>query len=83
MTLRDKVPQEFFTEYLNSKAAKFLDKKVEKEFGGFYESDKQWPGSQKNVHIWWILENNIAVGWNENPSKGWSFPVIKMKGLYE
>ena len=40
---------------------------------------KSWPGPQKNVHTWWYLDNGMAVGWNENPGTGWSFPVISKR----
>lgn len=42
---------------------------------------KEWPGKQKDVHVWWELENGKAVGWNESPSRGWSFPVITLHNL--
>jgi hypothetical protein len=35
-----------------------------------------WPGPQKYVSKWYVLANGKAVGWNDNPSRGWSFPVI-------
>lgn len=40
---------------------------------------KPWVGKHKHVMIWWELENGVAIGWNENPSRGWSFPVARMK----
>ena len=40
---------------------------------------KRWPGTHKNVHFWVVLENGYAVGWNESPSHGWSFPLFKLK----
>jgi len=39
----------------------------------------RWIGPQRNVHFWVVLENGYAVGWNENPARGWSFPVVKVK----
>ena len=39
----------------------------------------RWPGTAKNVMSWWELENGYAVGWNENPNRGWGFPVVKIK----
>ncbi|HFQ5128631.1 TPA: hypothetical protein ACGUU0_003117, partial [Vibrio vulnificus] len=38
-----------------------------------------WQGKHKNVMCWWLLANGYAVGWNENPAIGWSFPVICFK----
>lgn len=40
---------------------------------------KEWIGTHKNIHNWVELENGYAVGMNENPSKGLSFPVVRMK----
>ena len=37
-----------------------------------------WPGRHRNVYVWWELANGRAVGWNENKSVGWSFPVIRV-----
>ncbi len=85
--LKDVLPIEFFGEFMKSGAAKHLDVQVvsEKEFcfvDGIYEEIPfdTWPGPQKHVYVWWILANGYAVGWNENPCRGWSFPVIKYKG---
>ena len=40
---------------------------------------ERWIGSQKNVHFWVTLENGFAIGLNENPAFGWSFPIMKVK----
>lgn len=40
---------------------------------------RAWPGKQKNVSVWVELANGKAVGFNENPSTGWTFPVINLK----
>jgi hypothetical protein len=37
------------------------------------------PFKHKYVYTWWELENGYAVGWNENPSRGWSFPIMRIK----
>jgi len=76
--LRDWVPREF-DEIVYPKAGKYLDIPIIKEYG--YEApdgDKRWPGKEKYVFAWVILKNNIAIGWNENPAKGWGFPVKKL-----
>jgi hypothetical protein len=44
-----------------------------------WQDDRGWPGPQRNVHNWWMLEDGSAVGFNENPSRGWSFPRITLK----
>lgn len=77
MKLRDHVPQEFFNEYMDTPAAKLLDREVIGEYG-YGGQDKAWVGQHKNVFNWWLLDNNKAVGWNENPARGWSFPVVKV-----
>jgi hypothetical protein len=80
-TLMDWAPREFQQGiWDDSPAWKFRDMKVIKEYSMFEEDIwKSWPGVHKNVKTWCILENGYAVGWNENGSRGWSFPVIKYK----
>lgn len=67
-----------------SPAAKLLDVEVVKEHSRskvvndmiLHNTEYvEWPGTQQNVHVWWELANGKAVGWNESPHKGWSFPV--------
>jgi len=70
------VPREFFHEFVDTKAFKFRNVVVLKEHDGTKDA---WIGPQKHVHVWWELANGWAVGWNENPSKGWSFPVKRMR----
>ena len=71
--LKDALPIEFISgEYDDTKAMKYSEVGVlEKRFD-------PWPGPQKNVCVWYVLENGKAVGWNENPGRGWSFPVITL-----
>lgn len=45
---------------------------VERHDGGW-----NWPGRHKNVCVWWELADGTAVAWNENTSRGWSFPIIR------
>ena len=85
MKLRDWLPQEFFGGLFDdSRANKFLDVEVAEEYHMYHLDGKMnwrsWPGRRKHVMNWCVLANGYAVGWNENPSVGWSFPVIKMKG---
>jgi hypothetical protein len=72
--LRDVLPANFMVENADTKAAKFLDIKVILEKS---TTEEKWPGKEKNVSTFWVLENGLLVGWNENPSRGWSFPVIQ------
>jgi hypothetical protein len=84
MKLRDWVPREFFGEFDDTKAAKYLDVDVVEQYGlsivkgEIQRKDKPWPGKHRYVWNWVILANGYAVGWNENPNKGWSFPVIRI-----
>jgi len=77
MKLRDALPSEALSvEFSGDKFRRYLDYEVTEEI---MEYDSRFPFKHKNIHVWWILEDNIAVGWNENRSRGWSFPVAKIK----
>ena len=77
-TLRDWLPHEFFSEFMDTPAARHLDVEVVEEvYGSFIGPNKLWPGKHRNVMHWCKLANGRAVGWNENPSVGWSFPVMR------
>lgn len=86
MLLRDWVPKEFFNEYRDCAAYKHLDVEVVEQYGvqyidgQFVDSSKPWIGKEKNVQNWCVLANGRAIGWNENPGRGWSFPMIMVKG---
>lgn len=82
MKLREWLPKEFFLSFADSKANKFLDVEIKEEYtsGESHHKYKSWRlsgGTHKYVFYWVLLENGYAVGWNENPSRGWSFPVMK------
>lgn len=80
-TLKEKLPPEFIGgEYRNTKAFQMRDIIVTKEHCYLWDGDNyiKWPGSHKNVNSWVELENGYIVGWNENPLRGWSFPVLKI-----
>lgn len=75
-TLADAMPKEFMGScYENSASRKFANVRVVSEHMSF---DRRWEGPLKNVHSWVLLENGIAVGWNENPATGWSFPCFRL-----
>jgi hypothetical protein len=79
LTLRDVLPKEALgAEYDAAKFIKYLDTKVIRTYAPNSYSNTYWPGTHKNVTKWWVLENNIAVGWNENPATGWSFPIKRV-----
>lgn len=81
--LKDLLPLEFMgCEYDDSKARQFSENLIVKEFKDTRSGEK-WPGPQKNVYCWVILDNNHAVGWNENPATGWSFPVVKLNKVQQ
>jgi hypothetical protein len=78
ITLKEWAPAEFEQSFNDVRAYRYADVKVVEEFSMFEDDEwKPWPGTHKNVTSWCILENGYAVGWNENPSIGWSFPVVK------
>ena len=59
---------------------KYLDCKIIKEYAVHNKGFISWKsigGSHKFVYSWILLENGIAIGWNENPARGFSFPIIK------
>lgn len=67
-------------EFNDTPVAKYFDVEVKCEYStvedGHGTHVRRWPGRQKNVYAWVELVNGKAVGWNENPSRGYSFPVI-------
>ena len=79
-TLADAMPHEFLDgSYNDTPAYKLRDVKVVRVYSNGETGWKYWPGPHKNVHKWVELENGKLVGWNENPARGWSFPVIGKK----
>lgn len=88
--LRDRIGYYYKDIYLSDREQKqmdkVLDRKVVKEFTMSTFGDRptvwlSWQefGTHKNVGNWWLTDNGYAVGFNENPSIGWSFPIIKLK----
>ena len=76
-TLKQVMPQEFSGgEYRDDRAQRYADVEVVREYDGTKHGEG-WPGKHKNVYCWVALANGYAVGWNENPARGWSFPVIR------
>lgn len=74
-TLRDVLPREALSEGYNFSEKK-LNAKVVATNQGYR---RRWPGRQKNVVVWWELDDGTACGWNENTSVGWSFPIIRLR----
>lgn len=77
LLLRDQFPDLMGCEYETAPARKLADVAVAAVYRRL-KGEKQWPGPQKNVYVWAELANGKAVGWNENPSRGWSFPVVTL-----
>lgn len=73
MRLRDWLPGDA---EISDKVKNLLNVQVTACYGFDHKADP-WPGQHKNVMNWCVLATGHAVGWNENPSRGWSFPVIK------
>jgi hypothetical protein len=77
-TLKEVMPDDFERFFYDTRSYRYADVEVVKVHGYSYHF-KPWPGPHKHVFLWVELANGYAVGWNENPSRGWSFPVIRMK----
>jgi hypothetical protein len=78
--LQDILPKEFgHGEFHNTRAYTFRRVKVFKQHKTTTKNtEDRWIGTHKNVYVWYELVNGYAVGMNENPSRGLSFPVVKM-----
>lgn len=72
--LQDELPREFHSQFQNTQAYTLRGARI---LAMHYSHEEPWPGREKNVHWWCELQGGLAVGWNENPARGWSFPVIK------
>lgn len=83
-TLRDVLPREALPggEFDGLRFQRYLDVEVLEEYSSFahYVTPILMGFKHKNIHNWWHLKNGMAVGWNESPTRGWSFPVISLKG---
>lgn len=78
--------QYYFNEKEQRKINKLMDVKIIKKFSlnGQFWFSWQIFGKHKNVINWWLLENRYAIGFNENPATGWSFPIKKLsKEVFE
>jgi hypothetical protein len=81
MTLREWLTGKQLSDNEEKKLNKHMDVEVQHEFMAHHEDTWiSWRefGSQKNVFCWVLLKNGLAVGWNENPATGWSFPSKKL-----
>ena len=81
-TLVEVMPELSKSDHSKIKAHKMKHIVVIAEHGDLCDENPiPWVGKHKNVYFWVELENGYAVGLNENPSNGWSFPVIKMESV--
>ena len=79
MKLREFLPREATgVEYRDTAVCRMADVEIVEQFEGF---EKRWPGREKHVFHWCLLRTGHAVGWNENPARGWSFPVLSPRFL--
>lgn len=73
--LKEVVPSE-----IDATAFSGMKSLLNKPVTAAYESSENpWIGSYKNVNVWWIVNDTHMVGWNESPSRGWSFQVIPIR----
>ena len=63
-------------EYDDCKAYELRNQQVTLDF--VLECSADWVGPHKNVHGWIVTECRHAIGMNENPAHGLSFPVIRL-----
>lgn len=71
LKLIDRIPESLKEDFEQSKAFKLGEHKLIKT------NTKDWPGTHKNVRIWYELEGGVAVGVNVFQDKI-SFPIAKI-----
>ena len=87
MKLKEVFPEILGYEYVDDRAYDFRDIEVKRKHSRIGVRDeklvgvryKKWIGIHKYVHNWVELANGYAVGMNENPSRGLTFPVVRIK----
>lgn len=81
-------------DFSNTRIDKYMELEIVKECSSVdfsKDSDEQFnayikelntnaPFKTHHTYSFVVLKNGYAVGWNENPSRGWSFPIVKYKG---
>ena len=79
-TLKDVLPYDaqFEFEGRDKRLATLLNVGVLAQFDP-RKPGEHWEGSpHRNIIVWFLLEDGHAVGFNENISVGWAFPVIRL-----
>jgi len=90
MTLRDWLPNEYNWSFEGTEAYKRIDKMLNKRVVFSYDSQtcdtkegqdyaRRCQFRRRYIYTFAVLDNGYAVGWNENPSIGWSFELAKVK----
>ncbi len=85
MTVNDWLPSEAQIDE-RDEVNRVLDYEVIAEFGYARRPFNAQPFRYKNIHNWCIATNgkkHYAVGWNENPSIGWAFPIKRLKNYQD
>ena len=86
ITLRDWLSYDALDDVTTEQIRKYYHCEVLQQYGGMVMGKdglltagpwKPWPGAHKHVMNWCVLDNGKAIGFNENPSRGWGFPVIR------
>lgn len=74
---------DFIPSYVSVEFADLLEKKGDIKILKIVDGTVyRFPSNNyKFVFKWAILENGSVIGWNENPSKGWSFPIIGKRAI--
>lgn len=87
MKLKDALPHDAWIDD-HEFASKLMECDVVRHHSRVGEhGSRRWPGTHKNVECWWVVKRSdgvyYAVGWNENPSIGWSFPTKRLRDFKE
>ena len=81
MTLREAAPKDF-SKFANSLAGSMGEESIVASYQTIdrtLPNYKVFPGPYSHVLQWWELQNGYAVGYNQNPILGPSFPVVWMR----
>jgi hypothetical protein len=73
-TLQDWLHHDYQMGTVDKRVSKHLNDNVLNEYDGRIN---KWPGTHLNVLNWCTLDSGYAVGWNESPSRGWAFVIVK------
>ncbi len=77
-TLADWLPESPLDLHNGERLSRMASARIVEECSMQNASWRRWPGTHRNVLNWVKLDNGYAVGWNENPGRGRSFPIIRL-----